>query len=422
MADKQVPCYLGILPPELIDNVLVYVGSLRDLRNFVLTAAFIYQRFKQRKRITIFRVLQNELGMVLTDARFLYLFPSCDPGWSPLQQDGYWDHLHTMAGVYRNMLNTREDNNIPLPDMEELLHLCYTLYDMNFLVSVYQSAAQSWFHGSDLATLPFSRVERLRIIRAFYRRQIICNAWAPTRHEPRWTDGDVAAFGNTTDLQGVQLGLFSAFEPWELQQIDHIDRFIMSQCKTYCIARGDSWQINVPKFGEISSHVSHLVDFMCEGPEIPDQTLYDAALLSNFSLNDKYDECVERHQLPCLGSDWQRRRFSLFPDPVRDRYEQEGDDNGATINFAGDAVDLPSFGWIDATSGHYINWFGDALLDTGRRAPVPYDEETYPPRSHKLQTWRDTGFTFWDQKRVQALKMKRNELGASEVYQTGWII
>ncbi|KAI1289049.1 hypothetical protein F5Y03DRAFT_64917 [Xylaria venustula] len=216
MANEQVPCYLGNLSPELIDNVLAHVDSVRDLENFVITAAFIYRRFKREERTTIFRVLQNELGTVLTDARFLYLFPYCNPGDSTLQRDAYWIHLYTMTGVYRNMLNTREDNNTSLPDMEELTQLCRTLHKMNFLVSAYQSATQHWLLGSDLATLPFSRVERLRVIRAFYRRQIICNAWASTKRERDWTEEDLAAFGNTSDHRGVPLGLFSAFEPWEL--------------------------------------------------------------------------------------------------------------------------------------------------------------------------------------------------------------
>jgi hypothetical protein len=423
MADKKMPCHLETLPSELIHSILVYMDSLRDLGNFIITACFMNRHFEGGKRRIMFRVLQNELGTVLADARFLYLFPYSDPGSTPHQQIVYWDHIHTMTAVYRDMLRIGEEVT-SIPSVEELTQLCRTLRKMNFLASAYFAAQQRSLGGDSQATSSLSRVEKLRIVRAFYRRQIVCNAWAPTRRNPRWAKRDVAAIANTSNHEGVQLGLFSAFEAWELQQIDHVDRFVIWQCKALCLAReGTTAQISEAKFGEIFSHVECLVHYMCERPGITDTTLHTPESL--FKLDSRevektsvYDQFIARYSLLCLQFHWQYYRFDLFPDPVRDRPEGEQQDNNskATIDFTGDMVSLPPFGWIDATDGHYVNWFGAAFGHASRWVPVSDSPESYSLRSHYVDLWRDAGFTFWDQSRAEALK----KFGKLESFRTGW--
>jgi hypothetical protein len=122
--------------------------------------------------------------------------------------------------MYRDMLaGGRGGGADAVLSFAELTELCRTLHQINFLASTYVAAQQRSFGSKGPATAPPSRAERLRVLRAFYRRQIVCNAWAPTRREPRWMDQDAAAISNTSDHQGVRLGLFAASEPWELQQV-----------------------------------------------------------------------------------------------------------------------------------------------------------------------------------------------------------
>lgn len=75
----QEPLHLGALPPELFDKIFFEADTIRDLANFVVTARFVYHRFKAGRRTILFRVLKNELGPALPDARFLFVFPYSNP-------------------------------------------------------------------------------------------------------------------------------------------------------------------------------------------------------------------------------------------------------------------------------------------------------------------------------------------------------
>jgi hypothetical protein len=94
------PLHLGALPPELFDKIFFELDTIRDLANFIVTARFVYHRFKAGRRTILFRVLQNELGPALPDARFLFVFPYSNPA----DEVRYYDWIYVMAGVYRDML------------------------------------------------------------------------------------------------------------------------------------------------------------------------------------------------------------------------------------------------------------------------------------------------------------------------------
>ncbi len=181
------PLHLDALPPELFDKIFFEIDTIRDLANFVVTARFVYRGFRAQRRAILFRVLQNELGPALPDARFLFVFPYSDPA------DGvrYHDWIYTMAGVYRGMLPGGEGEPGP-PTLKELTELCRTLHLINFITDTYATAQLTLFDlvggGGTPATAPLSRLERHRVMRAFYRRQIVSNAWASTRRLAQWTD------------------------------------------------------------------------------------------------------------------------------------------------------------------------------------------------------------------------------------------
>lgn len=433
MPDEEKHCYLSALAPELFDNILSHLDSVRTLGNLITTSRFVYRHFEGREGPIILRVLQNELGPVLTDAKFLCLFPYTNP---PGDWIMYWDKLHTMAAMYRDMLGcsgcSGGGGDVTDLSFAELTQLCRTLHKMNFLASTYV-AAQLRLFGEGLAAAPPSRTEWLRVLRAFYRRQIVCNAWAPTRREPQWMDQDTAAIGNTShDHQGERPGLFAAFEPWELQQVDHADRFVTRLCTALCLAREEAaaaQPIGKAEFGDVFSHVDRLVQHVRENPGIADAALRTPPSRRRLSSSREFPDLaaaehrqfVERYALPCLQFAWQSHRLERFPDPARDqRRQQQEDGGGATVDFVGDAVDLPPFGWVDALDGYYVNWFGDALVDVIPWTPVPDEdeEETYFARDFSLQLWRDAGFTLWDQRRVESIK----ELDWLRTLRTGWLM
>ena len=255
MADASCSC-LGALPAELVDIISLKIDSVRALASFITTSRFIYQCFEPHKRAILFRVLQNELGPVLMDALFLSEFPCADP-----RDLGYYDWIHAMAAVYKDMLGGDSgmgggsEGGTAAPNLLGLTTLCRTLHQINFVAETYVAAQLRSFGGegprirtvSGSATCaPLSRTERLRVLRAFNRRQIVSNAYAPTKRYRRpymflhWFDEDTAAITNTgtlSDQHTWRPGLFDAFGPWEVQQIDHANHFITRLCVALRLAR-----------------------------------------------------------------------------------------------------------------------------------------------------------------------------------------
>lgn len=440
------PCYLGALAPELVDNILLEINSVHDLFSFILTAAFIYARFKEQKQFMIFHVLQNELGPVLTDAKFLCIFPHADPV-EPESRAEHWEWIHKMAALYKNMLGGSGESR--LPTILDLTKLCRTLHGMNHLASIYIATQKCLFGNEDLAAASISRVERLRILRAFYRRQITSNALSPKR-QPRWVEEDVAAISNTSSHQGVRPGLFSAFEPWELQHIEHADYFITHLCVALRLAGEEAVAAPAPKdsstqvvlvqpigeteFGDIFSHVDSLVRYVREYPSLADAALRALPLLllqlatspGDLDASSLSYQFVQRYPLLCLHFGWQSHRAKILPDPSREELEEQrqeregavGPGCDATLNFVGDAVDLPPFGWVDALDGYYANWFGQGLVFIPW-VPLPHHEQgTLRARYTSLMLWRGAGFAFWDRWRVEALK----ELHLLKTLRRGWVV
>ncbi|AEO61524.1 hypothetical protein MYCTH_2311755 [Thermothelomyces thermophilus ATCC 42464] len=268
----QEPSHLGALPPELFDKIFFELDTIRDLANFIVTARFVYHRFSARRQTILFRVLQNELGPALPDARFLFVFPYSDPTDEVL----YHEWIYVMAGVYRDMLAGGEGHGVRgypgPPTVEELTELCRTLHLINFITDTYVTAQLGSFDlaggGGTPATAPLSRPERCRVMRAFYRRQIVSNAWASTKRPAHWDDLDSDAFSNTSTEQGRRLGLFAAFDPWDMQQIDHADEFITHLCCALVLraaevaAAGGGREISPRQFGNLHARLDHLVRYL----------------------------------------------------------------------------------------------------------------------------------------------------------------
>jgi hypothetical protein len=133
-----------------------------------------------------------------------------------------------------------------------------------------------------------------------------------------------------------------------------------------------------------------------------------------------YSQYLRRYSLPCLHAGWQVLRREHYPDPARDQDEPQQQEEGCsrtTVEFVGDAVDLPPFGWVDGLDRHHVNWFGSGLDELYARTTAP-DEETFMAHALSLQLWRDAGFALWDQQRVESLKA----LDRLRALQRGWIV
>ncbi len=162
---------------------------------------------------------------MLVDVRFYFVFHDSDLA----DKDQYMGWLHLMTDVYREMLRggSMSVQGDALPSLNELTEVCRTLYQINFIATMYVSA---WLRSLDLrggdeapATALISRLKQQRLVRPFSRCQILSNAWVATRRIQHWTTKDTAAISNSSTHQSESLSLFGALEPWELQHVDHAE-------------------------------------------------------------------------------------------------------------------------------------------------------------------------------------------------------
>ncbi len=412
--------HLAGLPSELLDTILFEVDAIRDLAHFIATARFVYRRFRTQRRAVIFSVLQNELGTVLVDARFLFGFPYSDPA----DKDQYIGWLHLMADVYREMLR---GGNTPvrgdaLPSLNELTALCRTLHQINFIADMYVTARLRSFDlaggGGTSATAPVSPLERQRLVRGFYRRQILSNAWAATKRPRHWTTEDTAAISNSSTHQGERLGLLGTLEPWELQHIDHADAFTMRLClalvhhspRTVDGAPG----ISPRQFDELFAHLHCLVQFLQMHHGIAELATHDLPPGKEPAHCTRLRSDYENpYQMIPLRLAWQADRAASFPDPITDKWDQDG----LAVPYVGEGLDLVPYGWSDALRGRYVKWFGEGLHSIPWLPRWQSNKQSLDQFNAWI-LWRDAGFSLWNRKRVEALK-KLSVFGALH---TGWVL
>ena len=173
----------------------------------------------------------EELGPALLDARFLYLFSYRDAGKTVKSCMRYWNWVRTTIPRYTDMLTSRCNRvwgGAPIPSSAELTQLCHTLHGMNFLIDFYVTSKLPLFGGEGPAAAAPSRTEYLRLLRAFYRQQILCNAWVPKRRVPRrvfyrFIDDEIDFEEHSRHHPGMELPCLLV--PWELQ-VDYIDHSV----------------------------------------------------------------------------------------------------------------------------------------------------------------------------------------------------
>lgn len=440
MADEK-PCYLGALPPELILVIFEELDSVRDLSNFITTCRSLYQVFEGRKRLILIRILRNELGPALTDAKFLRLFPYVAHPDSPEGRKANRHRIRTGAAMYKDMLNnSRHGRGGATPSISELAELYRTFHRMDFLAHIYISAQSDVFGGEGAGAEPPSRVERQRVLRALYRRQIICNASAPTR-EPEGRNQDAETRINTGNREQTYFRFFDAFEPWEMQQVDHIDFFVAKLCAAFRVAEEKlepamaetaclpSLLREKPssdaELDDIFWHADRLVQYTKEHPRVTDVALHSLIwVLPAGGQNTRFPITVHtefgrRYYRGPLRNSWDALWLAWFQDSARDGSGQREETGGSstTVDFVGDAVDLPPFGWVDALDRRRLYWFGE-WLDYRTECTVSYQGDVFGVRSERLKLWRAAGFAFWDKRRVEAMK----EQDRMKKLCTGWVV
>ncbi|KAH6623519.1 hypothetical protein F5144DRAFT_518670 [Chaetomium tenue] len=417
--------HLGHLPPELFDKIMFEINTVGDLAQFIATACFVYHRFRVQRRAVLFRVLHNELGPVLADARFLFILP-CSRSRDAAQHLGW---LHAMTEIYHKMLQSGISlHPAATPPLEELNGLCRTLLQINLLADIYVTARLASFdHGGGAktpATAPLSPSERRRLIRSLYRREMLCHVWAAGGHSRELSLEQIAAISNQSTHEGVALGLFGTLEPWELQQIDHVDVFLTHLCLV--LVHGHDLQqqqragqkperLLCRKLTDLLTDLHRLVPLARAHRGVVERAARDQ-LTPDFA--GVYGEEVNECQVPPLQSWWQGSRWGNYPAPARDEWDWDWDEAAAVL-YAGEGLDVAPCAWLEALRGRDINQFGERLCQLRQRMWRRLDEMPPQGRAGLLDRWRYAGFCLWDRERVEALK----GLGAfGGQLRNGWVL
>jgi hypothetical protein len=432
---------LGVLPLETFDKILLSVETVADLGNFVRTCRFVNERFKELdKGRVISAVLENELGPVIVDAKCLAM---CPYNWtrnsSLVNAEGeYYDKVAEYHEMLR--LDAVAGSQGGTPSAAELTRLCRTLHKINFLADMFVETQLRAFRASSergvpldqrlAAAAPLSRTERLRVVRALYRRQILSNTFAPiaSNSRPDWWPADgTAAFSNTSSHQGNRLGLFAAYEPWELEQIDEVNLFLARLCAGLTRRSNKRHErtivrMEIGEYGMVFTNLDCMTSYLREHTRLPvlhpdfatpdirlspvDAVLRVQSLPETWEKSkrdvqaslegENYDyfyDYVLLFQLSPLTRKWQRTRQQRYPDPAR--AHKTNSYPAYRVPFAGDDLEQVPFAWMDALDGAYFDSFGEAL-----EPPRPVRN----PMPRNVFFWRCASFCLWDQRRVVALK------------------
>ncbi|KAK0663413.1 hypothetical protein QBC41DRAFT_234616 [Cercophora samala] len=435
---------LRSLPNEMISAVICELGSVHDLVNLITTCRALYENFRCRKQHHLFCILQNSLGPVAPLAVFI-------------SYNGYnsahiydheassntesWDKISLLACKHSSFVY--ENAKTPLRALVQqsrgdMKSICTDLYTMEFLVDLYIETRLQSFGLSKAACAQPSRTERMRVLMAFYRRQLLCNVWAPTERAKAmpstWMVAyreEIIAISNTTmdevdddssDI-GRPLGLLEPFEEWEQQQIDHINVFVSRLCAALCIA-ADAHNSPIPEnlLGEMMCKATSLVHYLRVNKTIADVAIAKVTCLPEALLDGPinrpgkdhpYLPLIDKYSLPFFISEWHLRRIRLCPDEVRGE--------GYYVRFTGDSLESPPFGWVNAFNEWCENWVGrtfagekGVVSDGYRDIADAYWWDEYP-----VAFFRVAGLSMWDRSRIYGIK-RLPQLTMVGMLATGW--
>ncbi|KAF4123319.1 RAS small monomeric GTPase [Geosmithia morbida] len=266
-----------------------------------------------------------------------------------------------------------------------------------------------------------SRSERLRVLRALYRRQIIFNMWAMGRRALAWGDADNAALINSNDSAGESLGLLAPLQSWEMQQVDDVNQIVIHVCLSLCAAGLDQGQpIDEDLFDEMCVHTNVLVQFMWEHPALSEGLPMVVPISSDSGPDGlwNYYGLSRTYKLSYLAWPWWEQWIGRGPVDAQEDEGGQGEGNTrGRLDFTVDRVHLVPFAWADALGGRIVNCFGEVLCE-GISEAAAESEYELRSRSSSIELWSAVGFSLWDRQRVETLK-GLSQLGE---FHTGWIL
>jgi hypothetical protein len=226
------------LPPEILLHILASVVTLSDLHALALTSPRLYAVFRRDQAALMYQALAADLGPVMADALGLAQIQALDGS-----SGEFLSLLEGAIDIYGSYLEREENNPSPRRvELEYVLRLAMWYRAVAFVAGVYMDCALRLFErevrpccgcvggvsGSQMPSgwtaeeeaalkevvgqavvAPPSRPERLRVLRAFYRLQIVLHVWGSLRCSPGL---------DRPEPVRVNWQLFGLWELWEAQQ------------------------------------------------------------------------------------------------------------------------------------------------------------------------------------------------------------
>lgn len=234
------------LPPEVRRHLLFFM-DFESLRTLIHASPVYHEQYLLDRRLFLCNLLAPELHMIISDA--CAVDQSGSRGFSRLRarKEYVIDFLSNYQKNYQSQKLTQH-----CLFASSSLSLCLLGRLAAFHFSVIQPLARH-YHEWTLANFakeidaptsrqPFSKTEKMRLMRALYRFQLCCNLFGRGRHGiPPGTKPEM-------DDMDILKHFICIFEPWEVEEICCIYTFSKLQYER--IFNDISWDVNEmnPKF------------------------------------------------------------------------------------------------------------------------------------------------------------------------------
>lgn len=388
------------LPPEVLILILGSAGSRSNLRAMASTSQRIYSVFISEKAALIYRALADELGPVLSDALALSKIETFDAS-SP----SYHREVRASVSMYDGYL-TGQTRPSPRQLSVHYVHSLVKWYQiMSDLTSVYttselklfQKEAKYFLSSMSLAAPP-SRTEHLRVLRAFYRLQIIFNVYGSPESGARRKY-------NKPDTECINYRLFGLWETWELQQVLCVATFVTRLHRRFTTLEDRDLRAE-----GISRRVLYglgvLRDFIAKvrrDYEVAWETILreTSSLTSGLRLMGSF----EQYDMVWFHYRYYDYRMSKFP-PGRDNCL-------SSLRFHGEHTTTVPFAWADAFDGQYPHDFDGRYTRTEGEVL-----RLQSPNKPIDLVWCCFGFAMWDAPRIATLKTS----SVHTEFRTGWAL
>jgi hypothetical protein len=214
----QGNCLLENLPPETRRHIL-YLSGFEELRALIHASPVFHQQYLLDRRSLLLQFFETMLGKVTVDACAAY-----QSGWADYEDLCTKDEVaHFLESYQIGRFSTQHPNvTATITEDQSASIVAFHLSVVKPLVRHYT--------GWTLANLtdtaedpqihkPLSKMEEIRLLRAFYRFQLCCNLFGKGRH--RTLQGHRLDF-DSLDILRI---FFCLFEPWEVEEIACIYTF-----------------------------------------------------------------------------------------------------------------------------------------------------------------------------------------------------